>query len=85
MDLIHRGRPDLAQAYLTAYIERSGDREQPSLMPALVSYRAMVRAKVGALAATSPDLQKLIGKPKRRKPEDTSSSPPPPRSVPLPF
>lgn len=56
MDLIHRGRPDLAKAYLDAYIEQTGDTGQRALMPALVSYRAMVRAKVGALAASSPDL-----------------------------
>jgi hypothetical protein len=56
MDLIHRGRPDLAEAYLSAYIERTGDAAQRTLMPALVSYRAMVRAKVGALAAGSGDL-----------------------------
>lgn len=56
MDLIHRGRPDLAETYLDAYIEQTGDTDQRALMPALVSYRAMVRAKVGALAASSPDL-----------------------------
>jgi aminoglycoside phosphotransferase family enzyme/predicted kinase len=56
MDLIHRGRPDLADAYLSAYLERSGDTGQRALMPMLISYRAMVRAKVGALAAASPEL-----------------------------
>ena len=56
MDLIHRGRPDLAGAYLTTYIERSGDAGQRALLPMLISYRAMVRAKVGALAASSTDL-----------------------------
>jgi aminoglycoside phosphotransferase family enzyme/predicted kinase len=57
MDFIHRGRPDLARAYLAAYVARSGDTELPSLMPAAISYRAMVRAKVASLAASDPGLE----------------------------
>lgn len=56
MDLTYRGRPDLAAAYLAAYARESGDAEQPALMPVLVSYRAMVRAKVAAIAADEPEL-----------------------------
>lgn len=56
MDLIYRGRPELAGAYLDSYVFDSGDEEQRQLMPMLVSYRAMVRAKVSALAAADADI-----------------------------
>lgn len=56
MDLRHRGAPDLARDYLRAYVAASGDTEQPSLMPTLVAYRAMVRAKVATLAAADAGL-----------------------------
>lgn len=51
MDLRYRGAPELADAYLHSYVETSGDTQQPRLMPPLVSYRAMVRAKVATIAA----------------------------------
>lgn len=56
MDLMYRGRPDLAGVFLDAYIEESGDEDQRGLMPALVRYRAMVRAKVSAIAAGEHEL-----------------------------
>lgn len=56
MDLQYRGHPELAATYLDAYVESSGDGEQGSLMPALVRYRAMVRAKVSAIAAGEEEL-----------------------------
>lgn len=56
MDLIYRGHPELARAYLETYIEESGDEEQRRLLPMLVSYRAMVRAKVAALTAGDADV-----------------------------
>ncbi len=56
MDLRYRGAPDLARAYLDAYVAASGDAEQPTLLPHLVAYRAMVRAKVAALAAAEHEL-----------------------------
>ncbi len=51
MDLIYRGHPELARVYLETYLAESGDQEQHDLLPMLVSYRALVRAKVDALAA----------------------------------
>ncbi|MCB1096697.1 MAG: AAA family ATPase [Verrucomicrobiae bacterium] len=51
MDLIYRGRRDLAEHYLGSYIADTGDQGQADLMPMLVSFRAMVRSKVAALAA----------------------------------
>ncbi len=56
MDLIYRGHRELACAYLDTYIAESGDEEQRRLMPAFVSYRAMVRAKVAALTASDPNV-----------------------------
>ncbi|MFT5467063.1 MAG: aminoglycoside phosphotransferase family enzyme/predicted kinase [Verrucomicrobiales bacterium] len=57
MDLIYRGHPELAQAYLDAYIQETGDEEQREVMPMFMSYRAMVRAKVAALTAADPDVE----------------------------
>lgn len=51
MDLRHRGSPHLVAPFLEAHAAVSGDRGQFALMPVLVAYRAMVRAKVALLAA----------------------------------
>ncbi|MBP8301085.1 MAG: AAA family ATPase [Planctomycetes bacterium] len=56
MDLRYRGAATLAAAYEDAYVRASGDHEQRDLLPLLCSYRAMVRAKVAALAAAEPEL-----------------------------
>ena len=56
MDLIYRGHPELAARYLDAYIEASGDEGQRALIPTLIRYRAMVRAKVSAIAAGEVEL-----------------------------
>ncbi len=56
MDLRYRGANELASAYVDAYVAASGDTAQPTLLPPLVAYRAMVRAKVAALAAAEPEL-----------------------------
>ncbi|MCB1232923.1 MAG: AAA family ATPase [Verrucomicrobiae bacterium] len=56
MDLRFRGHPELASAYLNAVIAASGDAEMRALMPMLVRYRAMVRAKVSAIAAGEHEL-----------------------------
>ena len=56
MDLIYRGHPELARVYLETYIEESGDEEQRQLMPLLVRYRAMVRAKVSGIASGEEEL-----------------------------
>jgi aminoglycoside phosphotransferase family enzyme/predicted kinase len=56
MDLMYRGHRDLAAAYLDAYVAESGDDGQREVLPPLVRYRAMVRAKVGALAAGEHEL-----------------------------
>lgn len=56
MDLERFGRPDLAGRFLDAWLERSGDFAGLALLPAMLTYRAMVRAKVSVLrAAQTPD------------------------------
>ena len=51
MDLRFRGHPELAEAYTDAVMAASGDEAMGGLLPMLVRYRAMVRAKVSAIAA----------------------------------
>ncbi len=51
MDLQHRGRRDLAQRLLNAYLERTGDYSGLAVLPYYLAYRAMVRAKVAGLRA----------------------------------
>ena len=57
MDLRYRGHAELAAAYLNAVIAASGDDGIRDLMPPLLRYRAMVRAKVAAIASSETELQ----------------------------
>jgi aminoglycoside phosphotransferase family enzyme/predicted kinase len=56
MDLRYRGAPQLATAFVRAYAAARGDDQLPRLLPTLCSYRAMVRAKVAALATGEAEL-----------------------------
>jgi aminoglycoside phosphotransferase family enzyme/predicted kinase len=49
MDLLFRGRPDLAGAFREAYFTAAGDAEGRALLPFYVAYRAAVRGKVEGL------------------------------------
>ena len=51
MDLHQRQRPDLAFAFLNAYLQISGDYAGLSVMRFYLGYRAMVMAKVSAIRA----------------------------------
>ncbi|MEF8794535.1 MAG: AAA family ATPase [Thiohalorhabdus sp.] len=51
MDLLSRGRRDLATHFLNAYLQRTGDYAGVRLLPFYTIYRALVRAKVAALQA----------------------------------
>lgn len=53
MDLIGRQQPALAHDFLSAYLERGGDYAGLSLLPLFACYRALVRAKVDALALSA--------------------------------
>ncbi len=56
MDLEWRGRPDLARAFVRAYLEQAEDRDLEALLPFYQAYRAMVRAKVSALTAAAEEV-----------------------------
>ncbi|HKK06278.1 MAG TPA: AAA family ATPase [Gammaproteobacteria bacterium] len=58
MDLRDRGRPDLAQRFLNAYLESTGDYAGLALLPYYRVYRALVRAKVAAIRLTQHDLDR---------------------------
>lgn len=51
MDLRYRRHPELARIYLDTVLVESHDEGMVELLPALVRYRAMVRAKVSAITA----------------------------------
>jgi hypothetical protein len=54
MDLRAHGQWSLADAFVTAYIDASGDRDARALFSFYEAYRAAVRAKVDALQAAEP-------------------------------
>jgi len=58
MDLVARGRTDLANRFLNAYLEHSGDYNGLAVLPYYVVYRAMVRAKVAAIRLEQLDAAK---------------------------
>lgn len=53
MDLVTHARADLAYVFLSAYLEHNGDYEGLRLLRLYAVYRALVRAKVDALALSS--------------------------------
>lgn len=55
MDLVSRGRTDLALILLNSYLEITGDYDGVRLLPFYATYRALVRAKVDALAIQQSD------------------------------
>ncbi len=58
MDLMRHGQPALAFRFLNSYLEASGDYAGLSTLPFYLAYRAMVRAKIGAIRASQPGLPK---------------------------
>lgn len=56
MDLRFRGHPELARAYLDTIRSEGGDPTLPEVLPLFSRYRAMVRAKVAAIAAGESEL-----------------------------
>ena len=51
MDLAAHRRHDLAHAFLSRYLEETGDYQGLRLLPLYAVYRALVRAKIDAIAA----------------------------------
>ncbi|MBK8978015.1 MAG: AAA family ATPase [Planctomycetes bacterium] len=60
MDLRLRGCHHLVAPLVDAYVAASGDPDLPAVLPELVRYRAMVRAKVDALGATDPAIPPAV-------------------------
>lgn len=60
MDLRFRGHAELAAAYLEAVMAENGDEGMREILPMLVRYRAMVRAKVSAIAAGESELSGAV-------------------------
>jgi len=56
MDLVYRGRPDLAERLLAAYAEETDDFGLFAVVDWYAAYRAVVRAKVAALAAREREI-----------------------------
>jgi aminoglycoside phosphotransferase family enzyme/predicted kinase len=56
MDLAFQGRVDLKERFLAAYAEESADHDLYALVDFYESYRAYVRAKIGALSLRSAPL-----------------------------
>src|SRR5690606_11127742 len=56
IDLRYRGHPDLAERFVATDRAASSDAGLDALLPFCVRYRAMVRAKVAAVAAAVPGL-----------------------------
>lgn len=56
MDLRFRGHQELAVSYLETVVGESGDEEMKGILPTLVRYRAMVRAKVSAILSGEAEL-----------------------------
>lgn len=58
MDLLQRGRPQLAWRLLNAYLEQSGDYSGVGVLRFYLAYRAMVRAKISAIRANQERAKK---------------------------
>ena len=57
MDLGRLGRPDLATAFVDAYVVASGDRHLRALLPFYCAYRACVRGAVEGLKSVEPEVE----------------------------
>ncbi|MDF1850379.1 MAG: AAA family ATPase [Verrucomicrobiales bacterium] len=56
MDLRFRGHPEWARLYLDRVVALTEDGELPQLLPMLMRYRALVRAKVAAITAGEEEI-----------------------------
>jgi aminoglycoside phosphotransferase family enzyme/predicted kinase len=55
MDLLYRGRGDLAYRFLNAYLEAGGDYDGVAVLRYYLVYRALVRAKVAMIRAAATE------------------------------
>lgn len=54
MDLLNQHQSGLANTFLSAWLDASGDTTAPSVLPFFAVYRALVRAKVAVLRSAQP-------------------------------
>jgi len=54
MDLLDHGQPGLANRFLSAWLDASGEADAPRVLPYFAVYRALVRAKVAAIRSAQP-------------------------------
>jgi aminoglycoside phosphotransferase family enzyme/predicted kinase len=57
MDLIAKGRSDLAAHFINRYLERSGDYAGIALLDPYIVYRCLVRAKVAVISSQERELE----------------------------
>jgi predicted kinase len=89
MDLLSHGRPGLANALLSAWLDASGDVSAPTVWTFFASYRAGVRAKIAALrmaqqggAGASPEADASLAEVRRYMAlAHDIANPPPPQLV----
>ena len=60
MDLYKRNKSNLAWEFMDSWLESTGDFEALRLVRTLATYRAIVRCKIAALSAHSPDDPKCL-------------------------
>jgi aminoglycoside phosphotransferase family enzyme/predicted kinase len=60
MDIEARGRKDLGNAFLNAYLEQTGDWEALQVLPLYLSRQAYVRAKVSSFLLDDPNIPDAV-------------------------
>jgi aminoglycoside phosphotransferase family enzyme/predicted kinase len=60
MDIESRGRKDLGNAFLNAYVEQTGDWEGLQVLPLYLSRQAYVRAKVNSFLLDDPNIPAAV-------------------------
>ena len=60
MDIEARGRKDLGNAFLNAYVEQTGDWEGLQVLPLYLSRQAYVRAKVNSFLLDDPSVPDVV-------------------------
>jgi uncharacterized protein len=60
MDIEARGRKDLGNAFLNAYVEQTGDWEGLQVLPLYLSRQAYVRAKVNSFLLDDPNIPATV-------------------------
>lgn len=70
MDIEARGRKDLGNAFLNAYVEQTGDYEGLQVLPLYLSRQAYVRAKVTSFLLDDPSIPEKVKEEARQTASD---------------